>query len=93
MVYTQLRSIPPINANRAGGGGRGGDTSCTPSIDFKKIRSQNAIKHAKRNPPRFSHNPKYPLSKRLRIHDSTKRAVSRSLNVRGIIVDKSLHTF
>jgi hypothetical protein len=29
----------------------------------QKIRSQNAIKHAKRNPPRFSHNSNYPLSK------------------------------
>jgi hypothetical protein len=34
-----------------------------PFNSVQKIRSQNAIKHAKRNPPRFSHNPKYPLSK------------------------------
>jgi hypothetical protein len=47
----------------AGGEGGGGGTSCTPSKDFEKLGHKNAIKHENRGPPRFSHNPKYPLKK------------------------------
>jgi hypothetical protein len=48
-------------------GGEGG-TSCTPSKGFKKLEHKNAIKHENRGPPpRFSHNPKYPPSKKFEL--------------------------
>jgi len=45
---------------RTGGVGRGG-TSCNPSKDFEKFGHKNSIKHEKEDPPRYSHNPMYPL--------------------------------
>ena len=48
-------------------GGEGG-TSCTPSKGFEKLDHKNAIKHENRGPPpRFSHNPKYPPSKKFEL--------------------------
>ena len=45
-----------------------GGTSCTPSKDFKKLYHINAIKHKNRGPlPGFSHNPKYPRKKNLKM--------------------------
>ncbi len=48
-----------------GGGERGeGGTSCTPSKDFEKLLHRNTIKHENRGPPpRFFHNPMYPLKR------------------------------
>jgi hypothetical protein len=34
-----------------------------PSKDFKKISDKN-VKHEKKDPPRFSHNPQYPPQKK-----------------------------
>jgi hypothetical protein len=40
----------------------------TPSKDFKELDHKNAIKNKNRGtPPRFSHNPKYPLQKNLKM--------------------------
>ena len=52
-----------VGIDAHGGGGVRG-TSCTPSKDFEKLDHKNAIKHGNREPPpRFSHNPKYPLKR------------------------------
>jgi hypothetical protein len=41
----------------------GGGTSCTPLKYFEKFGHKNAIKYQKEDPPRFPHNPKYPLKR------------------------------
>jgi hypothetical protein len=49
---------------------REGGTSCTPSKDFEKLDSKNAIKHENIRPPappRFSHKPQYPPQKNLKM--------------------------
>ncbi len=59
------------DAHREGGEGEGGEeggTSCTPSKDFEKFGHKTAIKHGKRDPPRFSHNPLKRIWKRLCIY-------------------------
>jgi hypothetical protein len=58
-----LRFLTPFlwACNIGAHGGGGGGTSFTPSIDFKKCNK--SIKHENREPPRFSHNPKYPLKR------------------------------
>jgi hypothetical protein len=64
-LLTLLISIYPHRGRR---GGAGGGTSCTPSKYFEKLDHKNAIKHENRGPPpRFSHNPKYPLQKNLKM--------------------------
>jgi hypothetical protein len=55
---------------REGEGWRGlkGGISCTPSKDFKKLDHTNATKHENRGAlPRFSHNPKCPNQKNLKM--------------------------
>ena len=57
-------SLTFIDAHREGG------TSCTPSKDFDKLDSKNAIKHENIRPPappRFSHKPQYPPQKNLKM--------------------------
>jgi hypothetical protein len=43
-------------------GERGGN-SITPLKDFEKLGHKSAIKHKNMRPPRFSHNPMYPLKR------------------------------
>ncbi len=52
-----------------GGGRRGGrGTSGTPSKDLEKMDHKNAINYRNKGPPpRFSHNPKYPPQKDLKM--------------------------
>jgi hypothetical protein len=53
---------------RRDGGGRRGATSLHPSKDFEKLDHKNAIKHKNRGPPpRFSHYPKYPPKRKLKM--------------------------
>jgi hypothetical protein len=50
-----------IDAHRGGGEGA---PHVPPSKDFEKLKHKNAIKHVNRGlPPRFSHNPMYPLKR------------------------------
>jgi hypothetical protein len=61
-----LMSIDLHRGEMVGGGGV--PPHCTPSKDFEKLDHKNAIKHKNRGPPhRFSHYPKYPPKRKLKM--------------------------
>jgi hypothetical protein len=72
ILIKQTRLISTVSDHRCTqggpGGGEEGGTSCSPSKDFEKLDQKNAVKLKNRGPiPRFSHNPKDPPQKNLKM--------------------------